>query len=108
MSAEDIERLLERDFGELAQRFEKDRFAARMLFRLGARRRARLGAVAFAGGLGAAFAASQFTDIVSLAAQSLARSAPDAAAAGMTSHLLATLLFAGALTATAFVLRQES
>jgi hypothetical protein len=108
MSGEPIEALLEADFNALADRLEKDRFAEHVLFRLGARRRARIGVVAFAGGLGAAFAASQFTDVVSLVAPALAQSAPDLAAAGLMSQLLTTLLFAGALTATALVLRRES
>ena len=111
MPSESIEDLLKTDFDALAGQFEQDRFAQRLLFKLGAKRRARIGAVAFAGGLGAAFAASQFSSVVSSLAPSLTlglnETAPGIAAAGVSPHVLAAFVLAGALAATTLVLRQD-
>jgi hypothetical protein len=108
MPSDSIETLLKSDFDTLTDKFERDRFADRLLFKLGARQRARLGIVAFAGGLGAAFAASQFTGVVNSIAPSLLQSAPELAATGQTPQLLATFMLAGALAMTALVLRQDA
>ena len=108
MPADSIEELLKSDHDALAERFERDRFADRLLFRLGARHRARLGVVCFAGGLGAAFAASQFMGVVEMIAPSLAQSAPEIAIAAQASQVLAAVLLAGALAMTALVVRQEA
>ncbi|WP_428409730.1 hypothetical protein [Hyphococcus sp.] len=107
MSSDEIEDLLKTDFDALAARLERDRFAERILFKLGAKRRARLGIVAFAGGLGAAFAASQFMSVATAIAPALSETAPEMAAAGLSPHLLAVFMLAGALAATALVLRQD-
>ncbi|WP_375203916.1 hypothetical protein [Hyphococcus sp.] len=107
MSSDPVEDILKSDFDALADRLTRDRFAERILFKLGARQRARLGVVAFAGGIGAAFAASQFTGFVSALAPALGNAAPEMASAGLSPHLLAALMLAGALTATALVLRQD-
>lgn len=107
MPSDQIEDLLKADFDAAAEKFERDRFAARMLFKLGARRRARLGVVALAGGFGAAFAASQFMEVVTSLAPALGQTAPDIAAAGFTPHLFATLILGGALATTALVLRHD-
>ena len=108
MPSDSTETLLKSDFDTLADKFERDRFADRLLFKLGARRRARLGIVAFAGGLGAAFAASQFMGVVNSITPSLVQSAPEFAAVGQTPQLLATFMLAGALAMTALVLRQDA
>jgi len=108
MPSDDIERLLKDDFAELSHRLEKDGFERRMLFKLGSRRRARLGIIAFAGGLGAAFAASQFTDIARVLAPYLPETTTVAAAPDMMTQIASTLLFATAALATALVLRQEA
>lgn len=107
MPSDAIEDMLKADFDVLTDRFERDRFAARLLFKLGAKRRARLGIVAFAGGVGAAFAASQFTSVVSTLAPALGDAAPDIAATGLSPQILAAFMLAGALAATALVLRQD-
>lgn len=108
MPSDSIENFLKADFDALADELECDRFAQRLLFKLGARQRARLGIVAFAGGLGAAFAASQFVGVVNSIAPSLMQSAPEFAAPGQTSQLVATLMLASALVVTALVLRQDA
>jgi hypothetical protein len=108
MPSDSLEILLKSDFDALADKFERDRFASHLLFKLGARQRARLGIVAFAGGLGAAFAASQFMGVVNSIAPSLVQSAPELAAAGQTPQFLATLMLAGALAMTALVVRQDA
>lgn len=108
MPSDDIERLLKEDFDDLTHRLEKDGFERRMLFRLGSRRRARLGVIAFAGGLGAAFAASQFTDMARVIAPYIPEASATAAAPDMMTQLVSTLLFATAALATALVLRQEA
>ncbi|PQA85942.1 hypothetical protein CW354_16265 [Marinicaulis flavus] len=102
-----MEDMLKTDFDALAGRLERDRFAERLLFKLGAKRRARLGIVAFASGLGAAVAASQFTSMVAALAPALAETPPEMDAAGVSPHLLAAFILAGALAATALVLRQD-
>lgn len=107
MPSDAIEDLLKSDFDDLTAQLENDRFAGRMLFKLGAQRRARLGIIAFAGGIGAAFAASQFSDVVSTITAPLNLAAPELAA-GLTSQLFATLTLAGVLVATALVLRQDA
>ncbi|MAW79331.1 MAG: hypothetical protein CMI63_03775 [Parvularcula sp.] len=111
MPSDHIADLLKDDFDELTRARECDRFAERLLYKLGAKRRARLGVVTFAGGLGAAFAASQFTSVVSALAPALAESAPEMAPelamAGVSPQFLAILMLAGALAATALVLRQD-
>ena len=107
MPSDAIENILKDDFDTLADRLERDRFAARLLFKLGAKRRARLGVVAFSGGLGAAFAASQFTSVVSALAPALNDAAPEMAATGLSPQILAAFMLAGALAATALVLRQD-
>ncbi len=108
MPADSIEALLKSDHDALAERYERDRFADRLLFRLGARHRARLGVVCFAGGLGAAFAASQFMSVVHSIAPSLAQSTPDIAATGQIPQAFAVVLLAGALAMTALVVRQDA
>lgn len=107
MPSDAIEDLLKADSDALTDRFERDRFTARILFKLGAKRRARLGVVGFAGGIGAAFAASQFMSVVSALAPALGEAAPDMAATGFSPQLLAVMMLAGALAATALVLRQD-
>ncbi|GJL92012.1 hypothetical protein [Hyphococcus sp.] len=108
MPSDSIEELLKSDFDALAKQLDRDRFAQRLLFKLGARQRARLGIVAFAGGLGAAFAASQFMGVVNSIAPSLVQSAPELATSGQTPQMLATFLLAGALAMTALVMRQDA
>jgi len=108
MSSDPIENALKADFEALTDRLERDRFAERMLFKLGAQRRARLGVVAFAGGLGAAFAASQFTGVVSALARTLGAAAtPELTNAGLSPYFLAAFMLGGALVATTLVLRQD-
>jgi hypothetical protein len=107
MPSDTIEDLLKKDFEDLSAKLEKDRFTERILFKLGAKRRARLGVVCFAGGLGAAFAASQFMGVVKSVAPALAMTEPEAIATGISPELLATMMLAVLLAGTAFVLRQE-
>lgn len=107
MPSDRIDDLLTSDFDALTQSLERDRFAERLLFRLNARRRARLGCVLFACGLGAAFAASQFSSVVAALSDAFGAAAPQMTAAGFSPHLLAALMLSGALVATAFVLRQD-
>lgn len=107
MPSDPIETMLKADFDALADRLERDRFTERLLFKLGAKRRARLGLVAFAGGLGAAFAASQFTSVVAALAPAFSETPPEMALTGFSPHLLAAFILAGALAATALVLRQD-
>lgn len=107
MPSEAIGDLLKSDFDALTGAIERDRFAERLLFRLTARRRARLGCMAIACGVGAAFAASQFSSVVATLSGAFSAGAPQMAAAGFSPQLLAALMLSGALAATAFVLRQD-
>lgn len=107
MSSDPIENALKADLEALTERLGRDRFAERILFKLGAQRRARLGVVAFAGGLGAAFAASQFTGVVSALARTLGATTPEFALAGLSPQVLAAFMISGALLATTLVLRQD-
>ncbi len=107
--ADNLSDLLKNDFDGLTARYEQDRFAERVLFKLTAKSRARQGVVFFAGGLGAAFAASQFTGVVDMISVYVAETSPNAnVLVGDVSQFVATLLLAGALAATAMVLRQEA
>lgn len=103
MQDDTITRMLRDDFDAEADRLEKDRFAERVLFSLGARRRRRHGALIAAGGAGALIAASQFKNAV----QSLAPSIADQAY-GDVSQILMILMIGGVMAASAFVLRQEN
>ena len=65
--------------------------------------------VFFAGGLGAAFAATQFSGVVKTMSVHFAETPMGAVPAmGDISQIAATLLLAGALAATALVLRNEA
>lgn len=109
MQSDDLQDLLKNDFDALADGFEKDRFAERVLFKLTAKSRARQGIVFFAGGLGAAFAATQFSGVVETMSLQFAETSLNAnPAIGGISQVAATLLLAGALAATALVLRNEA
>lgn len=109
MPSDDLQELLSKDFDALASKLEKDRFSERTLFKLNSRSRARQGVVFFAGGLGAAFAASQFSGVVgALSVYMTETSLGENAANSDVIQIAATLLLAGALAATALVVRQES
>jgi len=109
MPSDSVEDLLKNDFDGLAEGLEKDRFAEQVLFKLTAKSRMRQGIVFFAGGLGAAFAASQFSGVVDAFSLQLAETSLNASPAfGELSHIAATLLLAGALAATVLVLRHEA
>ncbi len=73
----EIENLLADDFARLVQRFNADEFTATLLARLKGANRLRVIGVGAAGGVGAAFAASQFSAVTDL----FARAAPTAAMA---------------------------
>ncbi len=109
MPSDDIEMLLRSDFDELADRLESDRFVKRLQFKLTARNRARLGVIGLAGGLGAAFAASQFVGLGHLAAPYMTDAMP-AYAGGVdtATQLTAAVILAAAVIATALVLRQDA
>ena len=107
MPSDQIEDLLKADFDALSDKYEKDRFSEHVLFKLGARRRARLGVVTLAGGVGAGFAASQFTGVVQSMASALGQTTPDLAAAGLTPQLAVAFVLALALASTALVLRHD-
>ena len=108
MPSEPLLDLLRQDFDSLAARLERDRFPDRVLFKLSAKSRARQGVVFFAGGLGAAFAVSQFTGVVDALSVHLADTSISANPVMVDiSQVAATILLAGALAATALVLRQE-
>ncbi len=108
MQSEDIQDLLKNDFEALSARLETDRFTQRLSYRLEKKRRARIGVIAFAGGLGAAFAATQFAGVVNNIAPHIADTAPDVLSAGAAPHILATLVLACAIAVTALVVRQEA
>lgn len=108
MPSDNLSDLLKDDFDGLAAELEKDKFAARVLFKLSAKSRARQGVVFFAGGLGAAFAATQFSGVVETMSLHFSETSMGAAPVmGDISQIAATLLLAGALAATALVLRNE-
>lgn len=107
MPSDDIETMLRADFEDLSAGFENDRFTEKLLYRLGVRRRARMGVIGLAGAFGAGLAASQFANVVGAIAPSLAASAPAGPAFDLSTQLAATLILAGALAATAMVLRQD-
>jgi|GEM_PF-1545338 len=108
MPSDDIETLLQHDFNALADRLENDRFEQRLLFRLKAKERARLGVIALAGGIGAAFAAAQFASLGRFVAPYLASASPDLLASDMPTQIAGSLLLAAAVIATALVLRQDA
>ncbi len=109
MPSDDIEILLQADFDDLARRLEHDRFEKRLLLRLTARSRARLGVIGLAGGLGAAFSASQFADLGRLAAPYLAEVLPSyTVSVDTATQLSAAVVLAAAVITTALVLRQDT
>ena len=64
MPEQDVIDLLKKDFETLSEEYEQDHFAQRIQYKLFARQRARMGVIGFAGGIGAALAASQMPTIV--------------------------------------------
>jgi hypothetical protein len=109
MPSDEIETLLRADFDAVAGRLENDRFVKRLQFRLAARNRARLGVIGLAGGLGAAFAASQFAGLGRLATPYLAEVLPSyAVGIDTATQLSAAVVLAAAVIATALVLRQDA
>ncbi len=109
MPSDNIETLLRADFDDLAGRLENDRFVKRVQFKLTARNRARLGVIGLAGGLGAAFAASQFSDLGRLAAPYLAEALPSySGGVDAATQLSAAVVLAAAVIVTALVLRQDA
>ena len=103
MHDDKIARMLKDDFEDHAQRLDNDRFTRRVMFRLGAMRRRRHGAIIGAGALGALIAASQFQGAVQSIAPSLAERAH-----GDLHQLLAMVMVGGVMAASAFVLHQEN
>jgi hypothetical protein len=109
MPSDEIETLLRADFDAVAGRLENDRFVKRLQFKLIARNRARLGVIGLAGGLGAAFAASQFAGLGRLATPYLAEVLPSYAGnIDTATQLSAAVVLAAAVIATALVLRQDA
>lgn len=108
MPSDNMKDRLKADFDALAETLEKDRFAEKTLSRLNAAQRRRLGVVGCAGAVGAAIAASQFMTVVQSMAPALTPGATAVEPAGPLALTLAALIVASALTATAFVLRQEA
>ena len=114
MPSDFIERLMSEDFEAMRTRLEKDGFCERILRILEKKRRARIGVILAAGGLGAAFAGAQFTQITGVFA-SIAPVTSEftsyAQTAGLSSsfapQLLAALAISVALLSTALVLRAE-
>lgn len=108
MPSDDITELLQQDFDDLSSRLERDGFERRLLFRLGAKRRARLGVIGLAGGLGAAFAASQFANLGGLLAPYLADASPSLMTSEATAQIAGSMLLAMGALMTALVLRRDA
>ena len=108
MPSDDIAELLKDDFDDLTSRLERDGFERRLLYRLGARQRARMGVVGLAGGLGAAFAASQFANLGGLLAPYLTDATPGLLTGDATAQIAGAMLLAMGAIMTALVLRKEA
>ncbi|MEZ5895084.1 MAG: hypothetical protein R3C51_01670 [Parvularculaceae bacterium] len=112
----EIENLLTDDFARLLRRFNNDEFTTKLLARLKSADRLRVVGVGAAGGVGAAFAASQFGAVADLFARTAPKAAmalkPDSAFAAIsadaaimtTPTVLAALAFAIVGVATALVM----
>ena len=108
MPSDEIENLLRNDFDALADRLEHDRFSARLLFRLKTKERARLGVIAFAGGLGAAFAAAQFTGVAELIAPYFNQLPTTASGDDGIAQLASLMILAAAVATTTLILRRDA
>lgn len=104
MQDDDVSKLLKNDFENLSAKFEKDEFARRILYKLHKKQRARLGVIAFTAGIGAAFAASQVPAMIASLTPAVSTETQQA---WLNPQLLATMMLAALLCATAFLLRQE-
>lgn len=107
MPSDDIETLLARDFERMVELNEQDAFLRKLTFRLHVKNRARLGVVTFAGGLGAAFAASQFGDIVGLMAPVIPDTASGLLSSGLLTQVAGAMVVGLAVLTTALVMRNE-
>ena len=109
MPSDDITELLREDFDAQCDEFEHDEFLRRTLFKLESKRRARLGLVACAGGVGAAFAAAQFSGVAAVIGGYLLEATPEGSALPVSTiaQFAAMGVFAGALALTGMVMRQE-
>ncbi len=108
MSTDEIANLLKQDFDALSAKLERDGFERRLLFKLGARDRARLGIVGIAGGLGAALAASQFANLGNLLAPYLSDGASPLVASSTMIQIVGAMVLGACTLATALVLRRET
>lgn len=107
MPSDEIATLLKQDNDDLTARLENDAFQRRLMFKLGARQRARLGVVGLAGGLGAAFAASQFSSLGELLATYLGETSP-ALTSQATVQIAGAALLGACAILTALVLRKDA
>lgn len=108
MPTDEITNMLKQDFDALSNELESDGFERRLLFKLGARDRARMGIVGIAGGLGAALAASQFANLGSLLAPYLANSGSPLVANNATIQIAGAVVLGACTLATALVLRRDA
>lgn len=107
MQSDDIAKLIQDDFEETLTRYENDAFADRVLFKLESKRRARLGVIALSGGLGAAFAASQFSEYLQLVTAELSDAASQTPASAAPFELVALIILAGAMASVVAIMRQD-
>ena len=108
MPTDDIATLLKQDFDALSSKLESDGFERRLMFKLGARDRARLGVIGIAGGLGAALAASQFANLGNLLAPYLANSGSSLVASNTTIQIAGAMILGACTLTTALVLRRDA
>jgi len=108
MPTEEITTLLQQDFDKLSAQLERDSFQRRLMFKLGARDRARLGIVGLAGGVGAALAASQFANLGKLLSPYVTESSPTLLASEATMQITGAMVIGACAIATALVLRRDA
>ena len=106
MSEQNLEQLLRNDFDAVTAAYEKDGFERKLLFKLEAKQRARMGVIAFAGGIGAALAASQFNGLFDLLVTQLPVS-NDTIDTPLLPYMAGALMLAGSAMAAAFIMRRE-
>ena len=106
MPEQDVIDLLKKDFETLSEEYEQDHFAQRIQYKLFARQRARMGVIGFAGGIGAALAASQMPTIVATVTPAVINE-PAMTNSLFDPQLLATALLATLLFVTVLIVRQE-
>ena len=106
MAEPQVESLLAQDFDALTERYQRDGFERDLLFKLDSKRRIRMGIIVFAGGIGAALAATQSYGFIELLSSQMAEEA-QTPIAFLQPEMLAAMALAVVASASVFLMQRD-